>query len=110
MEGNVYVENIVDVMINCTYDVLYIMLISPVQIILVTCNDSVQLIDTNNVNFLISPQKHSIIIKTVDASSHYIFYKILMHVQYFNTGLFLSFDDTIYIFFFRVCRRSDDYA
>ena len=29
------------------YDVLYIMLISPVQIILVTCNDNVQLIDTN---------------------------------------------------------------
>jgi hypothetical protein len=38
---------IVDVMLNCTYDILYIMLISPVQIILVICNDNVQLIDTN---------------------------------------------------------------
>ena len=48
MEGNVYVENIALVYCRCDAKLyLYIMLISPVQIILVTCNDNVQLIDTN---------------------------------------------------------------
>jgi hypothetical protein len=42
---------------------------------------------------------HSIFITTIDASSHYIFYSNLMHVHYFNTGLFLSYADTICLFF-----------